>query len=86
MFTYIEREAIRRPSWARRLVARFVARGGEPLRFGFEPAELPGWLLPRGFALEHDVRFQDAAELLLSPGRARMFDASLRVAFSTRAS
>ncbi len=84
VLTYVERSALERPGLLRRLIARLVAQVGEPLRFGFAPAELPRWLEARGFALEHDVSFKDAAELLLAPRYAAIFEPSMRVAFAAR--
>ncbi len=84
VLTYIERAAIERPGRLRGLVARVVAGVGEPLCFGFAPDELSAWLGDRGFNLEHDVTFQDAAGLLLPPRYPPMFDPSLRIAFAAR--
>ena len=84
VLTYIERAAIERPGRLRGLVARVVAGVGEPLRFGFAPDELAAWLEQRGFGLEHDVTFKEAAGLLLPPRYPPMFDASLRIAFAAR--
>lgn len=86
VLTYVERAALERPGLVHRLVARLVARVGEPLRFGFDPSELPTWLGERGFSLEHDVSFRDAAELLLPPRYAGMFERSMRIAFAARPS
>lgn len=83
--TYVERTALERPSLARRLVGRLVARLGEPLRFGFSPSELPAWLSARGFALTHDVSFREGAGLLLPPRYLPAFDPALRVFFADRA-
>ncbi len=85
VFTYVERAALERPGFAYRLAARLVALVGEPMRFGFSPVELPTWLTARGFTLEHDVGFRDAAELLLPARCAALVARSMRVAFATRA-
>lgn len=82
--TYVERTALVRPSLARRLVGRLVAGLGEPLRFGFTPSELPGWLEARGFGLTHDVSFREAAGALLPPRYHAAFDPLLRVFFADR--
>ena len=85
VFTYLDRASLRRPGLARRLVASLVARGGEPLTFGFAPEELPGWLTVRGVSLEHDVALPDAARLLLPERFHALFaDRSQRVVFATR--
>lgn len=83
--TYMDRAALARPGLARRMVGRLVAGLGEPLRFGFAPGELPGWLLSRGLALTHDVSFREAAGALLPPRYHAAFDPLLRVFFADRA-
>ncbi|MBI1949654.1 MAG: class I SAM-dependent methyltransferase [Deltaproteobacteria bacterium] len=85
VFTYVERGALERPGFVYRLVAKLVSFVGEPLRFGFEPSELPSWTASRGFTLEHDVSFHDAAELLLPARLAAQVERRMRVAFATRA-
>lgn len=84
VFSYLERAALERPGFVYRLVARLVSWIGEPMRFGFSPVELPTWLAERGFSLEHDVSFHDAAELLLPARCAALVVRSMRVAFATR--
>ena len=66
VFTYFERWRIQRPdSAALRAAAGVVARiAGEPFRFGWEPAELRGWLGARGFVLERDSSEAELAKLL----------------------
>ncbi len=81
VLTYVERAALTKPSAAHRVVARLVRGVGEPLRFGFAPPELPTWMAARGFALEHDVSFQDAAALLVPARYAALLEPSMRVAF-----
>jgi methyltransferase (TIGR00027 family) len=41
---------------------------GEPLRFGFDPGALPGWLDEHGFVLERDESAAAATSRLLPPG------------------
>jgi methyltransferase (TIGR00027 family) len=53
-FTYFGRARFESPSRGTRLVARWVARHGEPWQFGWTPSELPGWLAERGFRVERD--------------------------------
>lgn len=85
-FTYFDRARLDRPSLGVRLLARRVARGGEPWRFGWHPGELPGWLAKRGFALQSD---EDAATLAKAwmPGAiaARMKADGRRIAVATLA-
>jgi methyltransferase (TIGR00027 family) len=44
-----------------------VRRGGEPYTFGFDPAELPQYLLDRGLALVEDVGADAYRERYLAP-------------------
>jgi methyltransferase (TIGR00027 family) len=44
-----------------------VRRSGEPWTFGFDPAELPGYLADRGLRLTLDLSARDAADRYLSP-------------------
>src|SRR5262249_28742399 len=44
-----------------------VRRGGEPYTFGFDPAELPGYLAARGLALIEDVGAAQYRERYLLP-------------------
>ncbi|MCC7074106.1 MAG: class I SAM-dependent methyltransferase [Deltaproteobacteria bacterium] len=81
VLTYLERAAQMRPSAAHRVVARLVRRWGEPLRFGFDPAALPAWMAERGFALEHDLSFKDAAAVMVPARYAALLEPSARVAF-----
>ncbi|MER7008132.1 SAM-dependent methyltransferase [Dactylosporangium sp. NPDC000555] len=58
-----------------------VRRGGEPWTFGFDPAELPGYLAERGLRLAEDVTTRDAAARYLAPlGRDEPTAAFYRVA------
>jgi methyltransferase (TIGR00027 family) len=69
--TYFGRERLENPSVGMRIVRRFVARQGEPWRFGWSPRELPGWLEERGFALERDDDTADLARQYLPAEFAR---------------
>jgi methyltransferase (TIGR00027 family) len=85
VFTYIERAALRRPSWGARLVGMVVRGVGEPLTFGFESASLGAWLAARGFTHVQDVGIADAARVLLPARFAHHFRrGESRVAFTTR--
>lgn len=68
VLTYFDRVRIERPGAVRSLIAKVVASGGEPFRFGWSPAELPSWLRARGYGLEWDRTVKSFAdELLPSP-------------------
>ncbi len=82
-FTYIDRRALARPGHELKLSARLVASVGEPWRFGWEPAELPAWLVARGYALLSDESDADLAARHLPPRMRRSFArASRRVALA----
>ena len=70
--TYFTRARLERPSLPARVVAAVVARVGEPLRWGWEPAELPGYLADRGFTVVEDVTMAEAARELLPPAFAAL--------------
>jgi methyltransferase (TIGR00027 family) len=72
VFTYFEKKRIQRPdSAALRAVAGVMARFvGEPFRFGWDPAELSGWLAARGFVLERDRTEAELATLLAPAWRS----------------
>jgi len=53
-FTYAELHTIHRPRGWERVDQWFIARAGEPFRFGFDPAAVPAFLHERGFALQSD--------------------------------
>lgn len=85
--TYFNRARIERPSLATRAIALLVARVGEPWRWGWDPAELPGWMLAREFVVERDLALADAARDLLPPDLARRIDdPRRRVAIAARES
>jgi methyltransferase (TIGR00027 family) len=84
-FTYIHRAVLedpdRFPGAAATLAA--VRNAGEPFRFGFEPAQLPGYLAERGLSLDRDVATADAAEDYLRPlGREETVFGFYRVALA----
>ncbi len=70
-FTYFTRARLERPSLGTRFLRRFVARGGEPWRFGWEPRELAPWLHQRGFALERDDETAALGQTYLPPEFSR---------------
>lgn len=53
--SYIDRRRLERPHVHVKVVSRFVARAGEPWRFGWDPDDFPRWFSARGFALVSDV-------------------------------
>src|SRR5260221_13777330 len=84
-FTYFDRRLLDHPPLRERFTARVVARVGEPFRFGWVPAELPGWLARRGFHLERDESEADLLARLMPggtpvrlPGRGHVAFARLR--------
>jgi methyltransferase (TIGR00027 family) len=84
VFTYFERRAFEAPRADSRLIAAFVARVGEPFRFGWDPAALPAWLAARGFELVSDRADHElAAELLPAPFAARVAPRGRHVAIAT---
>lgn len=85
--TYFGRARIARPRPMVRAIAVVVSRAGEPWRWGWPPAELPGWLAARGFTLERDVGMDAAARELLPAALAqRVGDPESRVALALRES
>jgi O-methyltransferase involved in polyketide biosynthesis len=84
-FTYFDRAILERPTMRERLARGFVARVGEPFRFGWIPAELPAWLRERGFTLERDASMTELAdELLPQRFKLRRESASRRIAVAQR--
>lgn len=80
---YMTRDRIEHPPPLARLAAQAVALGGEPFRFGFDPAELPAWLGARGFHLDRDASMTELADELIGPHALdRVTDR--RIALSTR--
>jgi methyltransferase (TIGR00027 family) len=66
-FTYLDRHAVKHPAPRLRVLGALAARLGEPIRFGWDPATLPAWLAPRGFALVWDHSDAELARELLPP-------------------
>jgi methyltransferase (TIGR00027 family) len=67
VFNYTESAMLQRL----RLLSRLTALSGEPVRFGFDPAELPGWLAQHGFRLRWDELDAELAARLLPAHMAR---------------
>jgi methyltransferase (TIGR00027 family) len=81
--SYFGKRPHARPSLGKRVVSALVARAGEPWQFGWEPAELPGYLAARGLELFDDVALPDAARDLLPPDlAAHVTDPERRVALA----
>ncbi|HUJ62606.1 MAG TPA: SAM-dependent methyltransferase [Kofleriaceae bacterium] len=81
--TYFVPARLERPSWPSRVVRAVVARVGEPFRFAWDPAELPGYLAERGFRVERDQSIAEAARALLPrrySRRLRMSDQRVAIA------
>jgi methyltransferase (TIGR00027 family) len=81
VLTYVDRRMLDHPASFPDAVAWHdaVARQGEPWTFGFDPAELPGYLAARGLRLATDLSTRDAARRYL-PGRGERAAAFYRVA------
>jgi methyltransferase (TIGR00027 family) len=77
-FTYFDRAAIERPPLRLHVFGAVAARIGEPLRFGWEPSQLPGWLASRGYALVSDRTDAELARELFPPRYAATYDGGLR--------
>lgn len=75
VFNYLTRAMFERPSGLARLMAATVAGVGEPFTFGWDPAELPGWLTARGWRLGSDRDCAVAAGELLPAAVAARVDA-----------
>lgn len=70
--TYFDRTRIDHPMTTFRRLSRIaVAAVGEPFRWGWEPASLPGWLAERGFDVLENQEVADHARRLLPPRFAR---------------
>jgi methyltransferase (TIGR00027 family) len=77
-FQYLDRRGIEHPTLHLRILSALVARLGEPIRFGWDPPELPGWLAARGLTLVSDRTDDDLAHAWLPPRYARPRDGVLR--------
>ena len=75
VMTYFTRSRFDKPSLPTRVVKAIVSRFGEPFRWGWNPAELPGYLAARGFVVETDTAMTDSARALLPERYARQVHA-----------
>lgn len=72
VFTYFDRaHVLGQAPWPSRLARAAVAQVGEPWRWGWAPAELPGWLAERRLELVSDTSMPQAAARLLPARWAR---------------
>lgn len=71
-FLYFDRRWIDEPTPLQRFVALGVRVMGEPLRFGWDPPALPGWLAAHGLRLVADDDISEAARRMLPPRWARL--------------
>jgi methyltransferase (TIGR00027 family) len=78
VFQYLDQHSVDHPSLRLRVLGALIARLGEPIRFGWEPSELPAWLDARGFALVSDRTDDDLAHALLPPRYAHPREGHLR--------
>jgi len=89
LFTYIDRgilDGSKHFAGADESIAT-VQRVGEPFTFGFEPAELPGYLGARGFVLVEDVGAREYRTRYLAPaGRKMKLSEFYRAALARRGS
>lgn len=87
LFTYVDRAMLDGSAVfeGAATTLRAVRRVGEPLTFGLNPREVPGYLADRGFELESDTVVRDAAERLYPAGACPSAPAYYHVAESRRA-
>lgn len=73
VFTYLDHATLegRRDMPGARATMTAVRRAGEPFRFGFDPADLPGYLENRGFELREDHTTAELVARYLHPLRRR---------------
>lgn len=87
LFTYVDRGMLDGSAVfaGAETTMRAVRKVGEPLTFGLDPGEVPGYLAGRGFALEWDVRVSDAAQRFYPAGHCPTSPAYYHVTKSRRA-
>jgi methyltransferase (TIGR00027 family) len=87
LFTYVDRAMLDGSAdfEGAATTLRAVRRVGEPLTFGLNPTEVPGYLNDRGFELESDTVVRDAAERFYPAGACPSAPAYYHVAESRRA-
>jgi methyltransferase (TIGR00027 family) len=83
-FTYVDRAKLERPTPARRFVHGFLARVGEPFRFGWYPSGLAAWLRDRGWDLENNLSMADHSRELLPAHYALSKGGDRYIAIATR--
>ncbi len=71
VFTYFEGRHVATPSLRQRVLSTFLARIGEPFRFGWDPDTIAAWFAARGFTLDEDRDAAVAAKTLLPPAWSR---------------
>jgi methyltransferase (TIGR00027 family) len=86
LFTYVDRAMLDGSAAfeGAATTLRAVRRVGEPLTFGLNPKEVPGYLSDRGFELESDTVVRDAAERLYPAGACPSAPAYYHVVESRR--
>jgi methyltransferase (TIGR00027 family) len=84
-FTYIDRRGLERPTPRRRIVYGFLARIGEPFRFGWRPDALADWLGERGFRLDQNRSMVDWSRELLPEKYWLHREVGRYIAIATRA-
>jgi methyltransferase (TIGR00027 family) len=87
LFTYVDRAMLDGSAVfeGAATTLRAVRRVGEPLTFGLNPKEVPGYLSERGFELDSDTVVRDAAERLYPVGACPSAPAYYHVVESRRA-
>jgi methyltransferase (TIGR00027 family) len=87
LFTYVDRAMLDGSAVfeGAATTLRAVSRVGEPLTFGLNPREVPGYLSERGFELDCDTVVRDAAERFYPAGGCPSAPAYYHVVESRRA-
>jgi methyltransferase (TIGR00027 family) len=87
LFTYVDRAMLDGSAAfeGATTTLRAVRRVGEPLTFGLNPGEVPGYLRDRGLELESDTVVRDAAERFYPAGACPSAPAYYHVVESRRA-
>jgi len=87
LFTYVDRAMLDGSAVfeGAATTLRAVSRVGEPLTFGLNPREVPGYLSERGFELDCDTVVRDAAQRLYPAGACPSAPAYYHVVESRRA-
>lgn len=83
-FNYVRRDVVEAPGPLAAVAARLVRTAGEPLRSGFDPQALPGWLATRGFALRQDDALSSLARRMLPEPWRRVTRRGRRLAVAER--